>query len=54
MQMTYKAFYKVIVLKVDIFESNIVDERHFPTNNEANLYAENMREVGYLPVIVSI
>lgn len=28
-------FYKVLVLKVDIFESQIIDEKHFGTKTEA-------------------
>lgn len=28
-------YYKVVVLKVDIFESQIIDEKHFGTKAEA-------------------
>ena len=30
-----KRFYKVVVLEVGLLESNIVDERHFPTREKA-------------------
>lgn len=33
--MVNKAFYKVIVIDVGIMESIIIDERHFPTEEEA-------------------
>lgn len=47
----YVTFYKVIVIKVDVFESSIVDERHFTNSNEAHTYANAMSEAGYLPVL---
>jgi len=51
-----EGFYKVIVVKVDIFESEIVDERNFPTEEEAEKFrAEhevNKRNMYYLVVKV--
>lgn len=35
-------FFTVIVVKPDIFESQIVDERHFGTYEEAKLFKLNM------------
>ena len=37
--MYYVPFFKVVVLKIDVFESSIVDEKHFRTNAEAHAYA---------------
>lgn len=34
-------FYTVIVIKPDVFESEIVDERHFGTYEEANWFILN-------------
>lgn len=33
-------FYKVIVIAVDIFESKIVEEKHFGSKSDANNYKE--------------
>lgn len=52
--MYYVPFFKVVVLKLDVFESSIVDERHFKTNAEAHLYADTMREAGYVAVIAAM
>lgn len=35
-------FYTVIVIKPDVFESQIVDERHFGTYEEAELFKLQM------------
>lgn len=47
-------FFKVIVLQIGIFESFIIDERHF--NNEVNalLYADMMCERGYIATVVNV
>ena len=50
----YVAFYKVVVLKIDVFESVIVDERHFANAPEALAYADTMKEAGYIPVIAQM
>lgn len=52
--MYYVPFYKVVVLKIDVFESSIVDEKHFRTNAEAHAYADTMSEAGYITVIAAI
>ena len=39
----YKAtFYKAIVIAVDLFESQIVDERHFKTEDEAENFKRDI------------
>lgn len=48
-----KEFYTVIVIKLDIFESEIIDERHFGTENEANQFA-NKYDNGYKTVIAPL
>lgn len=52
--MYYVPFYKVVVLKIDVFESSIVDEKHFRTKAEAHAYADTMSEAGYITVIAAI
>ena len=42
MGVTVKSFYKVIVMKVDIFESEIVEERHFGSCIEAVRFCEHV------------
>jgi len=37
-----KTYYKVIVLRIDAFESEIVDERHFPNVMEAMSFCDNV------------
>lgn len=36
-----KVFYKVVALSIDVFESTIIDERHFGTRSEAEAYANS-------------
>lgn len=50
----YVPFYKVVVLKVDVFESVIVDERHFSNAPEALSYADTMNEAGYISVVAKM
>ena len=50
----YVPFYTVIVLKIDVFESIIIDERHFANAPEALAYADTMREAGYIPVVAQM
>ena len=52
--MYYVPFFKDVVLKLDVFESSIVDERHFKTNAEAHLYADTMKEAGYVTIIAAM
>lgn len=33
-------FFKAIVIKVDLFGSEIIDEKHFPTLEEANRFTD--------------
>ena len=42
MGVTVKSFYKVIVMKVDIFESEIVDEKHFGSSEEAARFCDQV------------
>lgn len=50
----YVSFYKVVVLKIDVFESTIVDERHFSSSPEALVYADSMKKAGYIPVVAQM
>lgn len=42
MNKTVGTFYKVIVLSIDVFESQIVDERHFGDATAANTFAASL------------
>lgn len=44
--------YKLITLKIDMFESEIVDERNFTTYEEAKAYSINNKE--YQSIIIKI
>lgn len=52
--MYYVPFFKVVVVKIDVFESTIVDEKHFKTNAEAHLYSDTMQEAGYVTIIAAM
>ena len=48
-------FYKVSVLLIDVFESKIVDERHFSTVDEAMVFCDNiMNNTEYTTVTVKM
>ena len=50
-----KTYYKVIVLKIDAFESVIVDERHFATVADAMLFCDDiMNNTGYTTLAVKM
>lgn len=46
-------FYKLIVLSVDPFETNIVDERNFASKLEAEEYASHISH-RFIKVIVTV
>ena len=46
-------FYKVVVLSVGIFETVIVDERHFPNRDGANAYMQTLNK-GLIGVLVEV
>ena len=50
----YVPFYTVVVLKIDVFESIIIDERHFANAPEALVYADTMKEDGYITVVAQM
>lgn len=50
----YVPFYTVVVLKIDVLESIIIDERHFDNAPEALVYADIMKEAGYIPVVAQM
>lgn len=47
-------FYKVIVIKVDPFESEIVNERNFRERPEASAYAAEARKTGTIAIVVEL
>ena len=49
-----KKFYKVIVIKVDPFESEIADERNFKERLEASAYADEARKSGMIAIVVEL
>lgn len=52
--MYYVPFFKVVVVKIDVFESTIVDEKHFRTKAEAHTYSDTMQEAGYVTIIAAM
>ena len=50
---TVITFFKVIILDIGLFESEIVDERHFGSRIEANEYANAHIDEG-LPIIIEM
>lgn len=39
---TFQTFYKAIVIKIGLLDSAIVDERHFPTMEQAQAFKEGI------------
>ncbi|MCR5025651.1 MAG: hypothetical protein K6A90_15175 [Lachnospiraceae bacterium] len=53
--MSLSGFYKVLVLDIDVFESVIVDERHFSTVDEAMVFCGDiMNHTEYTTVTVKM
>ncbi len=50
--MRIKSFFKVIVVRVDVFESEIWDERHFSDRGEAVKFCDEMRNTPGMSAIV--
>lgn len=44
MLLNFNRFYKVIVVKIEVFGSRIVDERHFSTLKSAESYANTITD----------
>ena len=47
-----KTFYKVITINIDVFESHIIDERHFASREEAEAYKESVESDNTAVIIV--
>ena len=45
-------FYKVLVIKVDVFESVLTDERHFNTKAAAQAFAKACNNNNCIAVII--
>lgn len=52
--MNCNTFYSVVVLNIDIFETTIVNEKHFASRSQAGLYANEMKSLGYIIVIAQL
>lgn len=50
--MATKSYFKVIVVKVDVFESEIWDERHFSERGDAMRFCDEMRNTPGMSAIV--
>lgn len=48
-----KTFYKVIVISVGLYESEIVNERHFADRSSAAAYAQSL-PAGLVSVLVEV
>lgn len=49
-----KEWYKVVILKIDIFESKIDNERHFNTKAEAEDFANSQKSTDRIAVVVTM
>lgn len=52
--MVISTFYTAIIIRLDLFCSTIINERHFGTFEEADDYAATMREVGYAAIVAEL
>lgn len=49
-----KTFYKVLLIHCDVFESTIVDERHFSSKEEAETFVTSKKAPDQLGLIVQM
>ncbi len=55
MSVSVSGFFKVIVVRVDVFDSEIIDERHFADQKEASAFCENMKSTpGITAMVISM
>lgn len=47
-------YFKVIVIKCDAFESEIIDEKNFKEHLEASEYAANSRRPGTIAIVIEL
>ena len=47
-------YFKVIIIKCDAFESEIIDERNFKEQLEASAHAAKSRDPGMIAVVVEL
>ena len=52
--MLITTFYKVLVIKVDVFESTIIDERHFNTKAAAQAFIKACNNNNCIAVIITM
>lgn len=50
--MGYARFYKVIVIDIELMESTIISEKHFPCMEDAIEYSIEQKSDGYATMIV--
>ena len=48
----YAPFYKVIIIKIGVFSSCIIDEKHFLNDIDAKQYVKSMNDNGYVAVAI--
>jgi len=49
-----KTFYKVLLIHCDVFESSIIDERHFSSKEEAEIFISSKKAPDQLGLIVQM
>lgn len=54
MLLSISVFYAVISIRLDLFGSTIVDERHFSDWQSAKEYAESINELGVITITTRI
>lgn len=50
--LVYVPFFKVIVLAIDMFESTIIDERHFSNRSDAEAFANSKKHSNDILAII--
>ncbi len=54
MLLNFNCFYKVIVIKIEVFDSKIVDERHFSTLESAESYANTVTDDSSVVIVATM
>lgn len=44
-------FFKVVVVKIDVFCSQIMDEKHFSTMKEARQFSDEVEKDGFICIV---
>lgn len=54
MDIAIKKFYTVLVIAIDMFQSKIIDERHFSSKEMASCFMSTLNDSEYVTVMVEV